>query len=207
MYFQSGPPETDFLPSSTNSPQTFSVIRHWIDDCLQNHPECNENFLTKGKTSTDVKLPTRLIFVGKEAHGQLVPRLVLPEMSEPKVKFNYLTLSHSWAMTGKSIMLTITSLERFLTEGIPLEDLSPTFRDAITITRELGFQYIWIDSLCIIQDSNEDWEKEALTMSDVYGHSSCNISAFGGLPVDGCFVSRNPLHIFPCRIRRDIQEP
>lgn len=127
MYFQSGPPETDFLPSSTNSPQTFSVIRHWIDDCLQNHPECNENFLTKGKTSTDVKLPTRLIFVGKEAHGQLVPRLVLPEMSEPKVKFNYLTLSHSWAMTGKSIMLTITSLERFLTEGIPLEDLSPTF--------------------------------------------------------------------------------
>lgn len=206
MYFQSGPPESDFLPSSTNSPQTFNVVRRWIEDCLQNHPECNENFLSKGRTPADVKLPTRLIFVGEEPDGQLAPRLVFPRVSDVQVDFRYLTLSHSWALTGKSIMLTTSNLERFHTTGIPLEDLSPTFRDALTITRELGFQYIWIDSLCIIQDSDEDWEKEALTMSDVYGHSSCNISACGGLGIDGCFLSRNPLSLFPCRIRRDAEE-
>lgn len=205
MYFQSGSPESDFIPSSTNSRQTFNVIRRWMDDCLRNHPECNENFLTNGKNSANIKLPTRLIFVGEEADGQLAPRLVLPRAWEPGVEVRYLTLSHSWAITGKSAMLTIANLENFL-QGIPLEDLSPTFRDALTVTRELGFQYIWIDSLCIIQDSGEDWEKEALTMSDVYGHSSCNISACGGLGIDGCFVSRDPLQLFPCRIRQDSQE-
>ncbi|KAK3392389.1 heterokaryon incompatibility protein-domain-containing protein [Sordaria brevicollis] len=205
LYFQSGPPETDFIPSSTNSRQTFKVIQRWMDDCLRNHPECNENFLTNSKTSTGEKLPTRLISVEEDADGQLAPRLVLPRSSAPGVEFRYLTLSHSWAVTGKSAMLTIANMERFLQQGIPLEELSQTFRDALLITRELGFQYIWIDSLCIIQDSEEDWEKEALTMSDVYGHSSCNISACGGLGIDGCFASRDPLQLFPCRIRQDSQ--
>ncbi|KAK1776820.1 hypothetical protein QBC45DRAFT_434768 [Copromyces sp. CBS 386.78] len=69
------------------------------------------------------------------------------------------------------------------------------------ITRRIGYRYIWIDSLCIIQDSPEDWATEALTMKDVYGNTSCNIAALGG-PADGCFVKRNPLHFFPCYIGR-----
>ncbi|KAK3389739.1 heterokaryon incompatibility protein-domain-containing protein [Podospora didyma] len=89
-----------------------------------------------------------------------------------------------------------------LQEQIPVEEISQTFRDAMEITRRLGFRYLWIDSLCIIQDSPEDWEKESATMVDVYGRSSCNIAAHF-VPTsqnDRCFAPRNPLGIYPCRI-------
>jgi len=47
---------------------------------------------------------------------------------------------------------------------IPYRKLCQNFKDAITVTRHLGFQYIWIDSLCIIQDSFDDWDKESAQM-------------------------------------------
>jgi hypothetical protein len=43
----------------------------------------------------------------------------------------------------------------------------------------LGFQYIWIDSLCIVQDDPEDWKRESLSMHEVYKNASCNVSASG----------------------------
>ena len=44
---------------------------------------------------------------------------------------------------------------------------------------KLGFQYIWIDSLCIVQDDPDDWKRESLSMHDIYKHATCNISASG----------------------------
>ena len=61
--------------------------------------------------------------------------------------------------------------------SIPLEDLQPTFRDAILMTRKLGFQYLWIDALCIIQDSPGDWARESTQMHQIYSEASVNISA------------------------------
>lgn len=87
-----------------------------------------------------------------------------------------------------------------LEKQIPLKDLPQTFRDAMELTRRLGYRYIWIDSLCIVQDSESDWHREALAMSSIYGNSSCNIAAMGDGGVDACFVQRNPLELFPCRI-------
>lgn len=76
-------------------------------------------------------------------------------------------------------MKLLLSNEQFFRRGIALGELSPTFRDAVTLVHKLGYRYIWIDSLCIIQDPNakEDWEREAPTMKDIYGNSCCNISA------------------------------
>jgi hypothetical protein len=75
--------------------------------------------------------------------------------------------------------------------NIPPEALSQTFLDAIDITRELGIDYIWIDSLCIIQDDSEDWDKEASLMSTVYGGSLINIAASGAIDGSiGCFFKR-----------------
>jgi hypothetical protein len=53
--------------------------------------------------------------------------------------------------------------------SIPWDRLSKTFRDAILVTRELGLQYLWIDSLCIIQDDANDWAIESAKMANVYG--------------------------------------
>jgi hypothetical protein len=68
-----------------------------------------------------------------------------------------------------------------------MTDLSPTFRDAFDVTRKLGVRYLWIDSLCIIQDSDSDWRAESSVMGEIYAQSLCNIAAtgssqnFGGL--------------------------
>jgi hypothetical protein len=58
-----------------------------------------------------------------------------------------------------------------------LSSLPQTFRDAILITRKLGYRYLWIDSLCIIQDSVSDWLVESVKMNEVYSHGVLNISA------------------------------
>ena len=60
---------------------------------------------------------------------------------------------------------------------IPYEDVPHTFLDAIWLTRQLGIDYIWIDSLCIIQDDPDDWRSESVKMRDVYGNSYLNIAA------------------------------
>lgn len=64
-----------------------------------------------------------------------------------------------------------------LLQQIPSAALPKTFQDAIEIARYLGFGYIWIDSLCIIQDDSKDWESKAALMSDVYSSSRINITA------------------------------
>lgn len=64
-------------------------------------------------------------------------------------------------------MLTESSLGK-LRQAIPTEDLPPLFLDAITLARRLHISYLWIDSLCILQDNIEDWEREAVKMSSVY---------------------------------------
>ncbi|KAF2115607.1 hypothetical protein BDV96DRAFT_458302, partial [Lophiotrema nucula] len=56
-------------------------------------------------------------------------------------------------------------------------DFPKTFRDAMKISLELGVHHLWLDSLCIFQDSMDDKSKEISTMQDVYTHALCNIAA------------------------------
>lgn len=60
--------------------------------------------------------------------------------------------------------------------GIPMSSLSPTLRHAILLTRHFGIRYLWVDSLCIIQDSQEDWAAESVKMSDIYQNSVVTIA-------------------------------
>jgi hypothetical protein len=61
--------------------------------------------------------------------------------------------------------------------SIVLGELPQTFQDALAFTRELGMRYIWIDSLCIIQNSEEDWQRESAQMCQIYSNSFCNLAA------------------------------
>ncbi|KAI1461449.1 heterokaryon incompatibility protein-domain-containing protein [Annulohypoxylon moriforme] len=72
--------------------------------------------------------------------------------------------------------LTRHTMKQFQ-EKIPFDDLPANFRDAIIVTRELGIRYIWIDSLCILQDSTEDWDAEAKNMGRYYSYSTLTILA------------------------------
>jgi hypothetical protein len=93
------------------------------------------------------------------------------------------------------------NLEEFKIE-VQLTQLPTKYKDAIRIARALGFQYLWIDSLSIIQNSLEDWKAEALKMAAVYGRTSFNISYI--FPISNSDTTkphlRDPRTILPCKI-------
>ncbi|KAI0537993.1 heterokaryon incompatibility protein-domain-containing protein [Xylaria digitata] len=93
--------------------------------------------------------------------------------AQDKPEGPYITLSHSWG--GESpIMLT---MENRLDLYVKVGNLPKTFEDAVEVTRKLNVRYLWIDSLCIVQNDPIDWEKEASIMYDVYQNAWCNLSA------------------------------
>ena len=91
-------------------------------------------------------------------------------------------------------MLTEASLSD-MSKRIDLANLSQTYQDAIAITRLLGLRYLWIDSLCIIQDSVVDWQTEAAKMGGIFKSSLCTIAASSASSSsEGCFFDRDPLY-------------
>ncbi|KXJ85676.1 heterokaryon incompatibility protein-domain-containing protein, partial [Microdochium bolleyi] len=86
--------------------------------------------------------------------------------------------------------------------GIKVATLSQSFQDAIKIALEIGVRFIWIDSLCIIQDCPQDWLEQSVQMQHIYGQSFCNIaatvSADGG---GGCFRTRRTEALRPVKLR------
>jgi hypothetical protein len=115
-------------------------------------------------------LPTRVLDLG---WGIEVDVVRLFESSGKLAPF--VALSHCWASSHRFTLTreTFDSLIR----GIALTDLPQTFRDAVRITKKLGLRYLWIDSLCILQDDYSDWEQEASRMADVYAKSYVTIAA------------------------------
>jgi hypothetical protein len=115
-------------------------------------------------------------------------------------KPRYATLSHCWGNAPFTKLLKDNS--NAFAQSIGFEQLPQTFKDALKITRKLGLDYLWIDSLCIIQDSEQDWQVEAGQMSSVYGGSYVNIAAFSGKSAhEGClFRSEDKIDGFQARV-------
>jgi hypothetical protein len=87
-------------------------------------------------------------------------------------------------------------------EAIDLSDLPKTFRDAVEVARKLEVPYLWIDSLCIVQDSATDWASESSKMNDVYKNSYLNLAAAASLDANGgLFYPRSPLSTTPCIVK------
>ncbi|KAK3399044.1 heterokaryon incompatibility protein-domain-containing protein [Sordaria brevicollis] len=152
------------LSCSPSSDQAYDFVRARLRDCDVNHPGCK---------SDSAELPTRMIDVGGfDDYVRLVETSSLPQSSS----INYIALSYCWGI-GQSVTTVSSNYEEFTTKGISVSTLPPTLRDAVTVARELGQRYIWIDALCIIQDSSSDWELEAARMASVYQNAYLTISA------------------------------
>jgi hypothetical protein len=178
---------------STRSESSFALARHWLSACLHDHEACQQEC---NSVST---IPSRLIDVGSAPHYDTVR---LRSRDEFEKKPAYLTLSHCWG--GADILRLLSSNTELFFESIPTEKLPKNFVDAIEITRHLGYQYLWIDSLCIVQNSAPDWESESAVMGEIYRGSTCTISALGAENShDGCFTRRNPLIYRPCILSGD----
>jgi len=146
------------------------MIQAWIRDCESNHPSC------RSVLSEEKFLPTRLIYVG--TREELLPRLV--ETKDISAQgTSYAALSHMWGdvQTAPPLQATQYNYKRFM-EYISLRQLPRNFLDAIETCLCMGIQYLWIDSLCILQDNAEDWTKEAQTMHLVYKFAKVTIAAW-----------------------------
>ncbi|CAO2655121.1 Nn.00g101850.m01.CDS01 [Neocucurbitaria sp. VM-36] len=138
------------------------IAKKWLHDCQNQHRNCLRKIIPK--------LPTRVIDVGS-SEGTILVRLVCSDQR----RAHYVALSHCWG--GPIDTVLTTERVRSFEKRLPYDDLPPNFQDAITITRFLGIQYLWIDSLCIIQDSKRDWEIESKKMGLVYRDSTVTLSA------------------------------
>ena len=105
----------------------------------------------------------------------------------------YLALSHCWGKKSHAAAMTTNGNLKARAISLPVSHLPKTILDAILITRQLGFRYLWIDTLCVIQDSIEDWETACATMAAIYANSACTIAASASEDDEaGCFVPRDP---------------
>ena len=102
-----------------------------------------------------------------------------------------MTLSHCWG-PNPPIRLTQSNIESMRT-GIFVGDLPRSFQHAIAVTWWFRCRYLWIDSLCIIQDSREDWQSESGLMRHVYKNAWLNIAATAAADSSsGLFIDRKP---------------
>ena len=153
------------VPSSTNSEQSFALARRWMRECGgEGHPNCRR------ENGGEATLPTRVLDVG---HG-MYQEVVLVETGG-NTEGRYVTLSHRWeaALACKTTRANLDVHKR----GIGFNALPATFREAVVVCRKLGIRYLWIDALCIVQDWDADWDREAARMAEVYANSVLTISA------------------------------
>jgi hypothetical protein len=174
--------------TSTGSRQSLDLARQWLSNCLSTHSTCGNSDVTP--------LPTRLIDTGplwESVRPRLCYGATLLEGT------GYATLSHCWGPVQPKKLLQ-DDLPKIIL-GIQLNELPQTFQDTIKVVRHIGIRYIWIDSLCIIQDSNEDWQKESALMGEVYSNCVCNIAASDATDATkGLFRCRNPQLIRPLKV-------
>lgn len=164
----------------------------WIQKCEKSHVFCSER-----TRKSEHWNPTRLVAVGSKTDP---PRLVheLPHVVE------YLALSHCWGVGVITYMLTEETQDDML-RAIPVEQLTQTVNDALELTRALGYEYLWVDYLCILQDSNEDWDREARMMHEVYAQATCTIAASHASDGSyGLFSPRNWNSIIPKAIQSQL---
>jgi hypothetical protein len=112
----------------------------------------------------------------------------------------YVALSHCWG--GSSHCRTTKSCLEQYKNALKIVALPKTVQDAIVIVRKLGLRYLWVDSLCIIQDDEDDWLREAGRMAAVYEGAYLTIAASASADGSGgCFVSREPQELvrLPCQ--------
>jgi hypothetical protein len=154
------------------------TIQSWLDDCTSRHQVCKSYQCAAAKNlTTKDRLPKRLLDVGPP-DGSESPKLVLGEHIASNNQLQYTALSHCWGQATISHPLkTTTANEAAHRKAVSIDDLPPTFRDAVTVTRRLNVRYLWIDSLCIIQNDLRDWQSEASKMAAIFEGAYMTIAA------------------------------
>ncbi|KAH7400442.1 heterokaryon incompatibility protein-domain-containing protein [Cadophora sp. MPI-SDFR-AT-0126] len=180
------------LDASPLSDINISNIRRWIDNCDRGHQWCSATTEPLGF------LPTRLVEVGNPNTG-IEPRLILTDALLEDQTYGvdtsrYIALSYCWGSLEESsrLLKTTHSTMQERLNSINFNTLPLALKDAVTVARTLEVQYLWIDSLCIIQDDLEDWQIESSRMADIFSNAYVTIVAATGASCHDSFLYREP---------------
>lgn len=164
----------------SGSPEALNLVKAWFDQCSAHH-DC-----PKGPRLGDVDrsgegaehepiLPSRVLHIGTQPSDDI--RVITSHGR----RGSYAALSYCWGSADhpppKTTDASLNLVQSRTGHVISFSTLPATFRDAITLTRHLGLTYLWIDSLCIVQDSKTDWEQEASKMGDYFSNAQVVIGA------------------------------
>jgi hypothetical protein len=152
-----------------------SLAKKWLESCSKGHTKC--------KSATESALPARVLDIGTEARDPVKLKTTCGERG------TFACLSHCWGQSD-SLTLTRENLED-LHRNIEWGSLARVYTDAITFCRLLGIRYLWIDALCIVQDSTDDWKRESSKMFSYYGDCYVCLAATSAADHDGRCSVRN----------------
>ncbi|KAH8597733.1 heterokaryon incompatibility protein-domain-containing protein [Bisporella sp. PMI_857] len=175
------------VPSVPSVARCSSIILDWITNCQNHHKACAV------ERPQLVDLPSRMLDIDPQQNMSV--RLIQTQKNITCLPHPfYATLSHCWGTVNVIQTTKETLMQRI--RGIDWESLPRTFQDAITIVRALKIRFIWIDSLCIIQDDDQDWKLESARMATIYSNSYVNIAATGASDSrGGCLSPRSLKHV------------
>ena len=152
-------------------------IRSWIEKCRY-HYDCSRTF--SGSEELDPAgspLPTRCVHVSKTSDDSLQFKL---EHTAGRIS-QYVTLSHRWTAETGAVSTTQANMADRL-RGIGFGTLPPLFADVLALAASLDIAYVWIDSICIIQDDPFDWSTEAVRMGEYYQKSVFTLACSDARP-------------------------
>lgn len=154
------------LRSNDNPALRISWVLACMHECIRSHDNC--------QIPGSVALPLRLIDVGFGSDSQIIQLLESQDLESRNVR--YVALSHCWGTSTLPLTTTRESLAARM-NGIKREELPPTFRGVVDLCRSLGFQFLWIDSLCIVQDNKSEWASESSKMAEIYRGATLTVAA------------------------------
>ncbi|KAH6642882.1 hypothetical protein C7974DRAFT_328572 [Boeremia exigua] len=150
-----------------HSQDIFKNAKSWIEECYHTHDVC------RTVATTDKVLPTRLVDTQPEGIDDSSVRIVdSASLVQGIETLRYVTLSHIW--TCSSPTLTTDRLKNAQL-GLQRQALPKALESGIQAVQKLGFRYIWVDSLCIVQDSEADKYAECAKMASVYRNAALTI--------------------------------
>ncbi|KAF2833836.1 HET-domain-containing protein [Ophiobolus disseminans] len=146
------------------------TYRRWLEECQKRHPKC------RTMTDRNTIAANRMLEVRKTNQGQLLVKLVTPSGLD-LYSMVYVVLSHVWGNVAIDCKTTKRNLTQYTNIGISWDQLPRTFQEAVQVTAALDIRYLWIDSLCIVQDDEQDWQREAGKMASIFRRAALTLSA------------------------------
>ncbi|KAL5453451.1 hypothetical protein PMIN06_005487 [Paraphaeosphaeria minitans] len=151
--------------------ETVRHAKRWLEECTHDHADCRHDLQGIGANKT---LPTRLIDMSPEDGAGVSVRIVSSVDLEDRESSDYAALSYVWA--DDELQLSTARLDA-MQRNLPRGTLPKAIDEAIAKAQDIGFRYLWVDNLCVLQDSQGDKQRESRAMADVYRNAALTIVA------------------------------